>query len=749
VARSGKRKTLSFLRWLLLLPIPVLWCVIEYAGTFEFLENRTIDWRFYARGDITSPVKVVYIDIDAESIEAIGNWPWTRDLFADVLRGLVAEGGVRAVGFDIVISPQGASQSADIDRLIQGDRSLAGMIFAVPPRVPYPAVFAVSYAARGGISMVATDERPLAQIPEPEKSEFEISNGSRLGPSNLALIDTLYGGTRTVIMWAPTEARNYYTMSAELSRLYWGLPPGSIQVTPDSLDFVRPDGTLQATVPMREGQLTDVNWFSPWLSDQNPRQSFVNALVYTDMLASNLPEEREAARQFFAQDAFKDAIVLIGPTDPLMQDIATTSVDGEQLVPRVGVHGNMIKTIMSGQYIRHLSTDQRLGIVFLLTLLVSLFGAAGGAGGLRSKLAAGLILTAYVYLAFQQFETNHLLLPLVTPIGSIFTTTFSAIVWQLISEERQKGRIKGLFGTYLSPELVQRMVESEDDPQLGGHEQVITGYFSDIQAFSTFSEKMDPRRLVELMNEYLTACTDIIQEEGGTLDKYIGDAVVAIFGAPVDLPDHAFRACVATQRVQLRIAELREKWKGEGDRWPDVVHRLRARLGLNTGAAIIGNMGSRSRFSYTMMGDNVNLAARMESGAKSLGVYTMVTESTKLECEKHGGDRLVFRFLDRIVVKGRSRPVPVHEIVGLKENVTDSTRTCLSLFAKGIAKYQAQEWDVAGSFFEESAKLEPLIPGKAPGVESNPSLVFIRRCAEMKAHPPPADWDGVYVMKEK
>ena len=244
-----------------------------------------------------------------------------------------------------------------------------------------------------------------------------------------------------------------------------------------------------------------------------------------------------------------------------------------------------------------------------------------------------------------------------------------------------------MFGTYLAPELVNRMVESETDPQLGGHEEVITAYFSDIQEFSTFSEVMTPKKLVELMNEYLTACTDIVQEEKGTLDKYIGDAVVTIFGAPLSVPDHAYRACVATVRVQRKIDELRAKWtKGvdsEGQPWPEKVHKFRARLGLNTGPVIIGNMGSRSRFSYTMMGDNVNLAARMESGAKAWGAFTMVTEATKLECEKHGGDHVVFRQLGRIVVKGRSLAVTTDVVSGLKETVTPQTRECLRIFEAG------------------------------------------------------------------
>ena len=306
-----------------------------------------------------------------------------------------------------------------------------------------------------------------------------------------------------------------------------------------------------------------------------------------------------------------------------------------------------------------------------------------------------------------------------------------------------------MFGTYVSPQLVDNMVNSGEEPQLGGHEAEITPYFSDIQGFSKFSELLPPAKLVELMNEYLTACTDIVLAQGGALDKYIGDAVVAMFGGLVPLEDHALRACIASQLVHRKLLALREKWRGEGDKWPDIVWAMQSRIGLNSGLTTVGNMGSHARFNYTMMGDNVNLAARMESGAKAYGVYTIVTEATKLGCEKYGGDQVVFRYLDKIVVKGRTIPVPIYEIVGLKEDVTAQTRECLGLFEQGIARYLAQDWDAAEALFRRSAELEPNQPGKTPGVESNPSLTLVARCSYMRAHPPEAGWDGVYVMKEK
>jgi adenylate cyclase len=751
----AKPKTTFDWRFLFLLPIPALWCVVGHLGWLQFLEHRTIDWRIRYRGEMAAPVKVVYVDVDSRSIDEIGNWPWSRSYFARVSDVLINVAHVRAVGFDFVFSTMGQAESADRKKMIEGDLEFGRFLVRGAPVVLGASFTALEYRAAEGriahrmLPLVAKGVGDVAAIEPPEVTALQVPGRPPWTPPNIGLIDTLDGGIRTVPVWAPTSTGTFYHTAVQLARLYWGLPVGSIKVNGDHLDFVWPDGRVQARVPLRDGQLVDINWFSKWSSPANPRESFSIVYNYAQMLHSAKPEERETAEKYFAQESWKDAVVLVGPVDPLLQDIAPTPMD-DAPVPRVGVHGNLLKTIISGDYLHWMPEWMTVVIALVLTVAVAGLPVSSGARSVAAKIMPVLIAGFYIGTAFQLFKSLDFGLPITVPVGSAFTTGFAALVWQVVKEQQQKGRIKGLFGTYLSPELVNRMVESGEDPHLGGHEAVITAYFSDIQAFSTFSEKMTPARLVELMNEYLTACTDIVQEEGGTLDKYIGDAVVAMFGAPLPLPDHALRACVATQRVQLRIAELREKWRSETDSWPEVVHKLRARLGLNTGPAIIGNMGSRTRFSYTMMGDNVNLAARMESGAKLLGVYTMVTDTTKAECEKHGGgDRLVFRYLDRIVVKGRSQPVAVHEIVGFKENIDQRTFDCLGVYAQGIERYLIQDWDGAGALFGQSVQLEPNQPHTTPGIETNPSLVLIQRCQHMRAHPPGPGWDGTYVMKEK
>ncbi len=760
--RSKKKQTFSWLRWAVLLVIPAVWCVATHVGWLGFLENKLVDWRFRYRGEIDAPVKVVYVDIDSQSIAEIGGMPWDRTYFARVASALIERAGVKAIGIDVVFSENGVPEAVDRTKHVRGNLELGKFLFRDPP-----VVLAASYAAaidRGINGELVFRDFPLIRRMEPgEEGALPELPALRTHPTDpkkvwnpalVGLIDTIDGGTRTVPAFAPTAVRTYLHLSLELARLHYGVANDGVRIGANEIELVQEDGTVVARVPLRDGQLIDVNWFSRWSSAKNPRVPISTTFAYAEMLASEDEEERAAAEEFFGQEEFKDAIVLIGPVDPLEQDLAPTPFD-EVPVPKVGIHGNMVKTIVSGKYLQRLPAWGGVAwldfaLVVGLAMGVTALAVSGGARAALNKVASVVAMGAFAWLTFELFRMHHLVLPLAPVLGAAFTTSFAGVIWQLMEEEKAKGRIKGMFGAYVSPQLVDRMVESGEDPQLGGHDEEITAYFSDIQSFSTFSEKLGSGPLVELMNEYLTACTDIVQEEGGTLDKYIGDAVVAMFGAPMALPDHAYRACVATQRVHKKLGELREKWKAEGKRWPEIVWKMQSRIGLNSGVCTIGNMGSRTRFNYTMMGDNVNLAARMESGAKSWGCYTMCAEATKAACVQRGGDRVVFRPLGRIVVKGRTQAVPIYEIVGLKEDVSEKTRECLALFERGLARYYARDWRGALELFAKSRELEPNVPGVTPGVVSNPSLVYLEKVVpEAMEEPPGEDWDGSYVMKEK
>ncbi|MEX2044353.1 MAG: CHASE2 domain-containing protein, partial [Opitutus sp.] len=511
-----------------------MWSVAHHYGWLKFLENRSIDWRFEFRGEIEAPLKVVYVNVDTLSLNTIGGWPWSRGYFATVADALIKEGHARAVGYDFVFSDAGIAEAVDIRKLVAGNTEFGRFLITQPPVVLAAAYAGQKFLDVNGkereriLPIVATDTREVEQMEPPEIPSFETSpdpNKRRpyTPPVAIGLIDTLGNETRMVPAWAPSNIRRtFFHMSLELARLYWGLPVGAISIEGDSALFKRADGSVQAVVPLLHGQLLEVNWFTPWYSQHNAHAEFSDVFTYADALRSSDRAEQQIAREFFAQDGFKDAVVLIGPVDPLLQDIAPTSLD-PQAVPKVSVHGNLLKTIVAGKFLSRLPDTSNHLIIFGLTLVVATLSLAGGARALFAKIMALLALGIYVALSFRIFEVSHFILPFTAPLGAALTTSFGGLIWQVVEEQKAKGRITGMFGAYVSPQLVERMVESGDDPQLGGHDAEITAYFSDIQSFSAFSEKLASGPLVELMNEYLTACTDIMQTEGGTLDKYIGD----------------------------------------------------------------------------------------------------------------------------------------------------------------------------------------------------------------------------------
>ncbi len=542
-----------------------------------------------------------------------------------------------------------------------------------------------------------------------------------------------------------SKTLTYYQIALQLARVSYGLPPDSIKRYDDRIEMVDGEGNILLNIPLWEKQMMEVNYHSKWYSEKNPRYGMYTVAQAFILLSEGDEEQKAEAERFFS--AFNDAIVMIGPTDPLLQDIAPTPFD-DNPVPKVGVHGNVVKTIFSGLYIQRMTRWVKIWLTFLLTILVAMMVTTTGKGGTFAKLGGGLILFGYAYIVFWQFTEYHRVVPLIVPIGAATSASLIGAMVQLLIEEKQKGRIKGMFGTYLSPELVTSMVESGEEPQLGGTTAEVSAYFSDVQSFSAFSEKLSPEQLVDLMNEYLTAMTDILMDEGCYVDKYIGDAIVGIFNAPVELKDHALKACVSSQLMQKKQVDLREKWKIEGDKWPPIVSQMQTRMGVNTGPATVGNMGSEKRFNYTMMGDTVNLAARCESGAKAYGVYTMVTGETKDEAEKFG-DVCVFRFLDKIIVKGRTQPAEMHEIMGLRADMSEEAFECLSVYDEAMKNYLAQNWNKAIELFEKSSQLEPNRPELNPFAPTTPSVVFIERTVAMKSSPPGNDWDGGFVMTSK
>ena len=407
--------------------------------------------------------------------------------------------------------------------------------------------------------------------------------------------------------------------------------------------------------------------------------------------------------------------------------------------PMVGLHANALNTILDNKIIYEVPKEHIALVIFAIALLLA-FGVPALSAALGG-LATAIIVGAYGWLSFWLFSTQHIWLDMVGPLSTLAVGYLGITVYNYIQEEKNKNFLKESFGTYVSPELIDQMYESGEEPSLGGEEGYHTAFFTDIQSFSAFSEQLTASELVLLLNQYLTDMTDVLLENNGTLDKYIGDAIVAFYGAPIEVDDHELWACRTAIKMQDNLEILRQGWQEEGDRWPEIVHHMQNRIGISSGQMVTGNMGSEARMNYTMMGDNVNTAARLESSAKQYGIYIQIADSTYQPVK----DKVVVRDLDNVRVMGKNEPVKVWELISEVGQEPEKYKKILPAYHEALDLYKSQDWEKAIEAFKASDALEDMFPGR----KTNPSRIYIPRCEHYLSNPPGDDWDGVWTLTSK
>lgn len=720
-----KKKKLGSLRFEILLLATVLVVALGFAHTRlgVQLENMTLDWRFQARADKDPPAdsRVLLVAIDEDALAAYHSWPWSRSVHTELMQQLISR-SPSVVAFDLFFSEPSEDPAVDLNfgnALVQMPGTITGV---VAQALEHNKKFAADYVGNTrAISNFEGDPKELVGHDTVLLPVKMIAESSHAGFVNCP--PEADGIRRRMPMVVRAGTRVFPSLVLQALLCLEGVETDAVEVVLGK--YVRVKGTGKTwQIPIDEHGQMLINY---------RKSDTFKAFPYAGLVDELKSHQGKAWPADYPP--VTGQVLFIGQTAEGLADIGPSPYS--PLMPLVLTHANALSNILGGDYITVF--DEKLAVACWVLLTLILLPLRRGSLWLAVLVPLAMI-GAYILLAFHVFASFSLHVPLAWPVLGFFLGEGGAVLHRLVVELRAKSRIKGMFGSYLSPQVVERMIASGEEPKLGGEQLEITAFFSDIASFSTFSEILPPEQLVMLMNDYLTEMTDILHESGGTLDKFIGDAIVGMFGAPMPSEAHAYQACRAAILMQKRQIELRRKWRQEGG-WPNIVYEMQTRIGLNSGPATIGNMGSRKRFNYTMMGDTVNLAARTESGAKSYGVYTMVTGKTKALAQMHKDD-LVYRFMERIVVKGRSQCTDAYELVGFKSELSSQTHECLALFEEGIKRYLSQDWDGAKSFFQRAAELELIMA-------YNPSLVLLGRCEALKNDPPPKDWDGVYVMKTK
>jgi adenylate cyclase len=667
---------------------------------------------------------VAVVDIDEASIEKLGQWPWSRTTVAEIVNR--ASGlGAAAIGFDIVFSEPDRTAPA---RLVEAMRQ-QGVAIEIGSELPDPDVELTEAVAVNPVALgIALSNETTAPAPDP-KAGFSFVGPdpqARLLPYSGALSNlpalTQHATAMGYFSFPPTPdniIRTFPLISRSGDRLYPALSVETLRIAQQAGSFVlRSAGTEagSAITDLRVGAL-DVP-----LSGDGEIWIYYSGLPNMPVIsAADLVDPAKAAT---LMGQIQGRILLVGTSAVGLRDIVATPVD--PAVAGVRVHAEIIDQIASGVFLQRpdwmVGAERSAAIAAGLVLLLVLATATPALSVATALLLAGLV-AGGSWLAFSRALT--LFDPLL-PLAGLGAVLLTALPLLLMLTHREKRFVRESFGRYLSPTLVERLSENPEGLTLGGEDRELTILFSDIRGFTTLSEKLTPTELTGLLNNFLTPMTDVLLQREATIDKYIGDAVMAFWNAPLDIADHPQKACLAALDMVQALDRLNRESR----------MALKIGIGLNTGMACVGNLGSDQRFSYSCLGDSVNLASRVEGLTKVYDVSILVTDEVRRTTSG-----LVFAEVDRVRVVGRQAAVTLHALLGSSEASTAEQSELLGRHAAFIETWQAGDLSAA------RAQLQALLE-----LPENPLSTTHRLYAKRLAELPetaPADWDGVFTARGK
>jgi len=677
---------------------PLLALLIGEARVGRALERRVYDSWFTLRGPLPRPSDVVLVTIDVDSEESLGRYPWSRDWHTKLLENL-HRGGARVVAFDATFADVFAEEDARLREAL--DATGLGILGAKTHVI----------FTRGARGFNLEEPAPLLR-------------GAPIG-----IVDIAPDPTDGIIREYPI-AHEYPQgrvpqLGVQAILQFLGLGPEALVEVPGGWELA--GGFL----PRAPGGGMLINFLGPTGS--------ISAYSYASVVDDSDTDigdwDLDIFEDFLDEGIFEGKLVLVGTTVPEHQDLHPTPFreeaggSGAILTPGVEIHAHAVATILSGTPIRLLPWGVQYGWTLLLGLIVVI--ASPRARGLAGVALALILVSVAGGGSWYLFQSEGAWLWSVAPILSVGFSFLGSTVALYLAEEEEKARIRGMFQQYVAASVVDELIQRPELLSLGGEERVLSVLFSDVAGFSGISEHLTPTQLVELLNEYLTEMTEVILDEGGIIDKYQGDAIMAEFGAPIPLADHALRACRAALRMTTDLARLREGWREQGR------PLLEARIGINTGKMLVGNLGSQRIMDYTVMGDQVNLASRLEGTNKLYGTEIMISEFTYEEVR----EEVLCRELDRIRVKGKQEPVGIFEVVALRSTPPSPERLAfLARFGEALALYRTHDFERGREAFAALHTEDP---------SDGPTALYLERCSEYLLHPPPPDWDGVFTMTTK
>ena len=739
---------LSGFKIALLLTLVVLGIYYVDPDFLSVLELKTLDLRFLSRGKVATSGKIALVTIDEKSLDELGRWPWPRIRVAQLLDALV-KAEAKVVGFDIVWAEPDenaelknlsalkqklakqkllnrdlenyfseAVKKADSDRILAESlgcsrRAILGYFFHFalkdgsgsekkPPQKDLPAL--------SSFNLVKFTSEEAAKVPlfESEYAEVNIPVISEAaeGAGYFNIFPDRDGTVRWIPLTIKYQDRYYCALSLAVLQKFMDNPPLALRIAEFGVEQMRLGNLL---IPTNEEWRLLINY-------RGPQKTFPHYSA-TDVIHGRVPEK-----------AFRGKIVLVGATAIGIYDMRVTPF--EHVFPGLEIHANVIDSILQRQFLYRPNWITLLDILAIVVIGVILGLALPQVKALWGALIGGLFFFSILVLGKFLFEAQGVWMNNTYPLLNLVLVYLGVTGYRYMTEEMEKKRVRGAFQHYLSASVVEEMLKNPEKLKLGGEKKDLTVLFSDIRGFTSISERMTPEALVKLLNEYLTRMTDIVFKYDGLLDKYMGDAIMAIWGAPLDQPDHVRRACYTALDMVQELRKLQKKWTAEG------LPILNIGIGVNAGPMVVGNMGSDRRFDYTVLGDSVNLGSRLEELNKIYGTNIIISEMTY----GHIGGEFLGRELDLVRVKGKDQPVKIYELLAHKSKASPEQEALATDFQVALVEYRKSNW-------EKTRETLQAILLKFP--QDGPAKLYLERCDALSKNPPPDGWDGVCTMTTK
>jgi adenylate cyclase len=687
--------------------------LLQWSGQAKIAELKALDHLYQRYADPAKAGKdIVLVAIDEASLETFGRWPWPRDRHGYMVHFLKAA-GAKAIVFDVLFS-EPDKDSEEYDQSFADEVLAAGNVFLPFILQTEPEGANAVPHDKGGIPTVVHSATEAAKTPRFPGAKFPIPilADAAYGLGYINLTPDADGAARRVPLLALVGEQAVPQLSLAVARFVLGRPRVDLH-----------DGALQvgpAFIPLTPGGQALLNWHGSFEDKAYPAYSSGAVLKsFTDLQQGQAP--------FLDPALFKDNIVFIAATAAGTYDLRVTPLS--PYTPGVLIHMTALDNILRHQALRQAPHWADGLATVLLCLATAWLFMLLQRQTLKIVLILGLA-ALYYGLVAHAFAGHLTWLSLVVPESALGISFAVAATVEYLTEGKQRRQIRAAFDKYMAADVVEEIMRNPDDIKLGGEKRELSIFFSDVAGFTTISEALDPEALVVLLNKYLSAMTDVILAHRGNVNKYLGDGIMAVFGAPRGDPKHATQACYAALESQTKLAQLREEWKAEG------FAEINARVGLNSGPVVVGNMGSQVRLEYTVMGDAVNLASRLEGANKFYETLILLGPRT-YELAK---EDIEAREVDLMRVKGKHRPVAVYELLARKGMLPPVKRQVVERFTEGLACYKDRKFPEAKERFDAALKLDPA---------DGPSRVYLARTQDYLTSPPPADWDGVYVAKSK